>query len=78
MSVEITMADVHKSVRIPLEDISVHVTLVTSSNQTTKTVKVSETYTLCCTKIGKRLYFPGHRKRIEKKRQKGQRKGRGL
>ena len=58
MSVEITMADVHKSVRIPLEDISVHAILVTSLNQTTKPVKVSETYTLCCTKVGKRLIFP--------------------
>lgn len=43
MSVEITMVDVHKSVRIPLEDISAHVNLVTSLNQTTETVKVSET-----------------------------------
>ena len=34
------MADVHKSARIPLEDISVHVTLVTNLNQTTETVKV--------------------------------------
>ena len=34
------MVDVHKSVRIPLEDTGVHVDLVTSLNQTKETVKV--------------------------------------
>ena len=51
------MVDVHKSVRIPLEDTGAHVTLVTSLNQTTETVKVSEIAVPKSEARGKRLVF---------------------